>query len=286
METQEPKGFTLIELLVVIAIIALLLAVLVPGLQKAKQYARRIVCLANLHSYGLAGEAYLSENDNSFQSCKVWLHNGRTQPLGNPGCCRWHDPEDQPNGTLWSYLESSETQDVHMCPSFYAVAKKNGCPFSNHDPRIPVDPQFNYTMNGYLGYFNPNSNNEPLPFGGVLKSTQVRDSAQTIVFMEENVYPLDTQNGYHQNLAGNYGADDDYIARWPNFTPAQTATKKDYPRVNYADCVATYHMTSASKWQEGSGNVVFLDGHVETVDPHAPEGELYSDVTFNLSWPK
>ena len=36
----------------------------------------------------------------------------------------------------------------------------------------------------------------------------------------------------------------------------------------------------------GSGNVIFLDGSAETVDPHAPEGELYSDVTFNLSWPK
>jgi len=277
------EGFTLIELLVVIAIIALLLAILTPALRKAKEQARAVICMSNLHQYGLAGISYLSENDNYFQSCKIWLHNGITTPLGDPGCCRWHNPKDQPNGTLWPYLESKKS---HICPSFSAVAKSNGCPFSNHDPRIPVNPQFNYTMNGYLGYFNPNNNNPPLPFGGVLKSTEVKAPWRTIAFMEENVYPLDKGMGYHQNLAGNYGADDDYIARWPTISPAQNATKADYPPPMYADCVATYHKARGGDWREGSGNVVFVDGHTETVDPHAPEGELYSDVTFDLSWPK
>lgn len=62
MDTHKLRGFTLIELLVVITIIALLLSILVPGLQKAKQYVRRVVYMTNLHSYGLAGEAYLAEN--------------------------------------------------------------------------------------------------------------------------------------------------------------------------------------------------------------------------------
>jgi prepilin-type N-terminal cleavage/methylation domain-containing protein len=43
------NGFTLIELLVVIATIALLLAILIPTLGKAKLYAQRLICSNNLH---------------------------------------------------------------------------------------------------------------------------------------------------------------------------------------------------------------------------------------------
>ncbi|MBE0537336.1 MAG: prepilin-type N-terminal cleavage/methylation domain-containing protein [Phycisphaerae bacterium] len=57
------KAFTLIELLVVIAIIALLLAILVPGLQVAKEYATGVVCLANLNSLSKAWTLYAEEND-------------------------------------------------------------------------------------------------------------------------------------------------------------------------------------------------------------------------------
>lgn len=60
---MKHKGFTLIELLVVIAIIALLLAVLMPALGKAKDHAKRIGCSANLRSLGLAAILYAEDND-------------------------------------------------------------------------------------------------------------------------------------------------------------------------------------------------------------------------------
>ena len=57
-------GFTLIELLVVISIISMLMAILIPALQKAREQARRTRCRANLHSLGLAYYLYAHENDN------------------------------------------------------------------------------------------------------------------------------------------------------------------------------------------------------------------------------
>lgn len=54
-------GFTLVELLVVISIIALLLSILMPSLQKARQLAKNVVCSSNQHNIGLAVHAYASD---------------------------------------------------------------------------------------------------------------------------------------------------------------------------------------------------------------------------------
>jgi prepilin-type N-terminal cleavage/methylation domain-containing protein len=61
-------GFTLIELLVVIAIIALLMAILLPGLNVAKEHARATVCQANLRQWGLIANIYAEQNDGFFWS--------------------------------------------------------------------------------------------------------------------------------------------------------------------------------------------------------------------------
>lgn len=60
---QKIKGFTLIELLVVIAIIALLLSILMPSLQMAKEIARRVICSNNLKSIGVGLHMYAQDYD-------------------------------------------------------------------------------------------------------------------------------------------------------------------------------------------------------------------------------
>src|ERR1019366_648943 len=64
METR--RGFTLIELLVVIAIIAILAAMLLPVLSRAKETGHRIACLNNLKQLSLAAQLFVNENNDSY----------------------------------------------------------------------------------------------------------------------------------------------------------------------------------------------------------------------------
>jgi prepilin-type N-terminal cleavage/methylation domain-containing protein len=64
--TYSNTGFTLVELLVVISIIALLLAVLLPALGKARKLAMRTVCMSRLEQLVLSGMVYSQDNKGKF----------------------------------------------------------------------------------------------------------------------------------------------------------------------------------------------------------------------------
>ena len=97
---RRGNGFTLIELLVVVAIIALLVAIVVPAVNKARQEAQRVVCKSNLKQFAYAWYYYC--NDNGGQMPEL------THAIGGGN---WYVE-------FGKYLgDSSEEQDVWDCPT-------------------------------------------------------------------------------------------------------------------------------------------------------------------------
>jgi len=118
------RGFTLVELLVVISIIALLMAVLIPTLGRARKQAEAVACKANLRQWGLMLTLYAQDNHGSL-------------PTG------WN------GGTMWMvdllrYYQGEA--DVCLCPT----AKK----FLHEIPGNTPSTFTAWGKYGYPGYFN------------------------------------------------------------------------------------------------------------------------------------
>jgi prepilin-type N-terminal cleavage/methylation domain-containing protein/prepilin-type processing-associated H-X9-DG protein len=263
---RRNKGFTLVELLVVIAIIALLMAILMPALNKARLQAQLIVCRNNLKNYGLAGTMYLEAHDDKFPHPTVCIYSWATFTDEHPWQCRWHDAGVVPDGPLWPYLSA---KGVHCCPSFAGIAKTRGVNHPGHISGIPIKPTFSYTMNGRL---SAGDSVEDLShrLGQMIILGQVRHPSRVLFFTEENIWIIHKSNGDAISLSL-YALNDMFFG-----------TQK----YGNGDCIATFHKANDSQLNTGVGNVVFIDGHVSEEKAYdKPDIALgYSDKSMKLTF--
>ena len=117
MERTLKRGFTLVELLVVIAIIGILIGLLLPAVQVAREAARRMQCTNNLKQLGLAVQNYHDTN-NALPAARAmigqsgYIHNG-SKPAGGPfGTVCFLTPFMEQN-QIWTELLSVTSNDKY-----------------------------------------------------------------------------------------------------------------------------------------------------------------------------
>jgi prepilin-type N-terminal cleavage/methylation domain-containing protein/prepilin-type processing-associated H-X9-DG protein len=118
-KTKSALGsFTLIELLVVIAIIAILAAMLLPALAKAKQRAWTISCNSNLHQISLGLTMFADDNNGLYPE--------------SGGSIPWHpaNPDDPNNGWMQQIISFVGNSNVYRCPGNVQLPLASQSPFN------------------------------------------------------------------------------------------------------------------------------------------------------------
>jgi len=157
---MRKKGFTLIELLVVIAIIALLMAILMPALQRVRKQAKDTICRSRLKQWGLMFAMYTQENDGYFNEGFGYAdhHAGQPNAYG-----LWMN-------ALRPYYRDDES--ILLCPMATKLMSVHGWgPFASwewrgfalrYPPGMVVDLVGSYNINSWTNYMIRDRGHRPV----------------------------------------------------------------------------------------------------------------------------
>jgi prepilin-type N-terminal cleavage/methylation domain-containing protein/prepilin-type processing-associated H-X9-DG protein len=257
---MNKKAFTLIELLVVISIIALLMAIMMPALQKARNIAKKTICMSNVKNLTYATMLYLEDNEHRF-------------PTRHPGADLRYNTKDDSywDDKLYQYLEEFE---VFLCPITSSRFKeyikmlatdKRGVEKWKHAETY----RFNAWLSGWPGFNNDSrpwpethtSNEIPLS----LSVGNVKYTADTAMIVDGSGV-ADNMNGLRRFSYFYNGG----IRFMPDIMPAHEIQLKNngktIPFHNVPECT-------------GGVSIGFADGHCESIAKFEYTNEVVNEKT-------
>ena len=254
----DAAGFTLIELLTVIAIIAVLAAILLPALARAKERGRAIVCLNNTRQLLVAWQIYAGDNDerlpynlgmagSSFRTDLNWVNNVMTWDLSSDNT----NLATLTDASLGSYVGGNTS--VYRCPSDEALSSVQRAAgwtarIRSYSMNAMVGDAGNFTTKGF------NINNPD--YKQFFMTTQIPQPSEIFVFLDE--HPDSIDDGYFLNKSPE--DDSEYSGA---YSDADSSAQ-------WTDLPASYH--------NGATAFSFADGHSslhrwqqsETIRPPLP----------------
>jgi len=236
-QVSKKTGFTLVELLVVIGIIALLISILLPSLNKARETANRVKCAANLKQIGNGLILYSNENKGLFPRTYGPATTGNiTIDVSTKGQTSV-DPFTATSGVQAYCIPSAMfllirqedlTPAVFVCPSGTAEADTMSS--------LPATSRSNFTGDGTSAQLNKNMS-----------------------YSFVNVYPTNTAiaNGYKTFITA-FSSD---FATAADIAP--TAPAVTWPNLTVGVARSTVIQGNSKNHDQDGQNVLYADGHAE-----------------------